>query len=46
MVADRYLRIPPSGGAVRNDMFIASGVGVTFGGGDVGGYRGADTRGR
>lgn len=43
-VSDRYLRIPPSGGAVRNDVFIATGLGVTFGQGDVGGYRGADTR--
>jgi hypothetical protein len=43
-VSDRYLRIPPSGGAVRNDLFIATGLGVTFGRGDVGGYRGADTR--
>jgi hypothetical protein len=43
-VSDRYLRIPPSGGAVRNDLFIATGLGVTFGQGDVGGYRGADTR--
>jgi hypothetical protein len=45
-VSDRYLRIPPSGGAVRNDMFVATGLGVTFGQGDIGGYRGADTRGR
>jgi hypothetical protein len=45
-VSDRYLRIPPAGGAVRNDLFVATGIGLTFGRGDVGGYRGADTRGR
>jgi len=38
---DRYLNIPPAGGAVQNDLFIATGLGITFGGGG-GGYNGAD----
>lgn len=41
-VADRYLRIPPAGGAVRNDLFVASGFGVTFGAAG-GHYTGADS---
>lgn len=40
-VADRYLRIPPAGGAVRNDLFVSTGFGVSFGGG-AGSYQGAD----
>jgi len=42
-VADRYLRIPPAGGAVRNDLFVSTGFGVTFGGG-AGSYQGGDGR--
>jgi hypothetical protein len=42
--SDRYLRIPPSGGAVSNDLFISSGLGVSFGKGGGGGYTGADVR--
>lgn len=40
-VADRYLNIPPAGGAVQNDLWLSTGLGVTFGGGG-GGYKGAD----
>ena len=40
-VFDRYLNIPPAGGAVQNDLFLSTGLGVTFGGG-AGGYKGAD----
>jgi hypothetical protein len=43
-VADRYLRIPPSGGAVQNDTFVSTGLGITFGHGDSGAYTGADGR--
>ena len=43
-VADRYLRIPPAGGAVQNDTFISTGLGITFGHGDSGAYTGADGR--
>jgi len=43
-VADRYLKIPPAGGAVQNDTFISTGLGVTFGNGANGGYTGADAR--
>jgi hypothetical protein len=42
-VADRYLNIPPSGGAVQNDTYISTGLGITFGHGG-GGYGGADGR--
>ena len=40
-VWDRYLNIPPAGGAVQNDLFISTGLGITFGGGG-GAYKGAD----
>ena len=40
-VSDRYLNIPPAGGAVQNDLYLSTGLGVTFGGGG-GGYKGAD----
>jgi putative salt-induced outer membrane protein YdiY len=43
-VADRYLNIPPSGGAVQNDIYLTTGLGITFGGGANGAYRGADVR--
>ena len=43
-VADRYLRIPPAGGAVQNDTFVSAGLGITFGNGANGGYSGADGR--
>ena len=43
-VADRYLHIPPAGGAVQNDMFISTGLGITFGHGDGATYSGADAR--
>jgi len=42
--SDRYLRIPPAGGAVRNDLFFSSGLGVSFGDGRGGMYGGADVR--
>lgn len=41
-VTDRYLNIPPAGGAVQNDLFVSTGLGVTFGGGAGSAYRGAD----
>jgi len=41
-VADRYLHIPPAGGAVQNDKFITTGLGITFGHGGGGTYTGAD----
>ena len=40
-VSDRYLNIPPAGGAVQNDFYLSTGLGVTFGGGG-GAYNGAD----
>jgi putative salt-induced outer membrane protein YdiY len=43
-VADRYLHVPPAGGAVRNDLFVSTGLGVTFGGGGAGTYQGTDGR--
>jgi len=43
-VADRYLHIPPAGGAVQNDTFVWTGLGITFGRGDSGAYTGADGR--
>jgi putative salt-induced outer membrane protein YdiY len=43
-VSDRYLHIPPAGGAVQNDTFIATGLGITFGHGDGGAYTGSDGR--
>lgn len=43
-VADRYLHIPPSGGALQNDIYLTTGLGITFGGGANGAYRGADVR--
>ena len=43
-VADRYLNIPPVGGAVQNDTYLTTGLGITFGGGANGAYRGADGR--
>jgi putative salt-induced outer membrane protein YdiY len=39
--ADRYLNIPPSGGAVQNDLYVSTGLGITFGRGANGAYRGA-----
>lgn len=41
-VADRYLHIPPAGGAVQNDTFISTGLGITFGKSGVGTFTGAD----
>jgi hypothetical protein len=41
-IGDRYLHIPPAGGAVQNDTYVSTGLGVTFGRTDVGGYSGAD----
>lgn len=41
-LADRYLHIPPAGGAVQNDTFITTGLGITFGHGGGGSYTGAD----
>jgi putative salt-induced outer membrane protein YdiY len=41
-VSDRYLNIPPAGGAVQNDFFLSTGLGVTFGTGGGGAYRGTD----
>src|SRR5215471_17761478 len=43
-VADRYLNIPPSGGAVQNDTYLTTGLGITVGGGANGAYRGANGR--
>jgi hypothetical protein len=43
-VADRYLHIPPAGGAVQNDTFVWTGLGITFGRGESGAYTGADGR--
>jgi putative salt-induced outer membrane protein YdiY len=43
-LADRYLHIPPSGGALQNDIYLTTGLGITFGGGANGAYRGADVR--
>jgi putative salt-induced outer membrane protein YdiY len=43
-IADRYLHIPPSGGALQNDAYLTTGLGITFGGGANGAYRGADVR--
>jgi len=42
-VADRYLNIPPAGGAVQNDRSISTGLGISFGEGG-GSYTGADVR--
>jgi putative salt-induced outer membrane protein YdiY len=41
-VSDRYLNIPPAGGAVQNDFIVSTGLGVTIGSGAGGAYRGAD----
>jgi hypothetical protein len=43
-VADRFLNIPPAGGAVQNDIFISTGLGITFGNGADGAYTGSDGR--
>jgi hypothetical protein len=43
-VADRYLNIPPAGGAVQNDTFITTGMAISFGRGDAGAYTGSDGR--
>jgi hypothetical protein len=43
-VADRYLNIPPAGGAIQNDTFVSTGLGITFGHGGGGAYTGADVR--
>lgn len=43
-VADRYLNIPPAGGAVQNDTFVSTGLGITFGKGSGGSYTGSDGR--
>ena len=42
-IADRYLNIPPAGGAVQNDTFVSTGLGVTLGSGGAS-YTGADAR--
>jgi len=42
-VADRYLHIPPAGGAVQNDVFVSTGLGITFGR-DTGTYTGTEIR--
>jgi hypothetical protein len=39
-VADRYLNIPPSGGAIQNDTFISTGLGISWGRGSSGAYTG------
>jgi hypothetical protein len=39
-VADRYLNIPPSGGAIQNDTFISTGLGISWGRGTSGAYTG------
>ncbi|OFW28441.1 MAG: hypothetical protein A3G76_04850 [Acidobacteria bacterium RIFCSPLOWO2_12_FULL_65_11] len=33
-VWDRYLQIPPAGGAVQNDFYVSTGLGITFGQGN------------
>jgi putative salt-induced outer membrane protein YdiY len=43
-VSDRYLNIPPAGGAVQNDAFVSTGLGVAFGGGARQGYGGSGSR--
>lgn len=43
-VSDRYLNIPPAGGAVQNDTYISTGLGITFGHGDKSSYTGTDGR--
>ena len=43
-LADRYLHIPPAGGAVQNDTSVSTGLGIVFGNGSGGGYTGADGR--
>jgi hypothetical protein len=43
-IADRYLHIPPAGGAVQNDTFVWTGLGITFGRGNGATYTGADGR--
>jgi hypothetical protein len=43
-IADRYLHIPPAGGAVQNDTFVWTGLGITFGRGNGGTYTGTDGR--
>ena len=43
-VSDRYLNIPPAGGAVQNDVFVSTGLGVTFGGGEREAYVGSGSR--
>ena len=43
-VSDRYLHIPPSGGAVQNDMYVNTGLAITFGRGDADAYAGSDGR--
>jgi putative salt-induced outer membrane protein YdiY len=40
-MSDRYLNIPPAGGAVQNDFFLSTGLGLTVGRGG-GGYKGTD----
>jgi putative salt-induced outer membrane protein len=43
-VADRFLNIPPAGGAVQNDASVSMGLGITFGNGGNGGYTGTEGR--
>jgi hypothetical protein len=43
-VTDRYLHIPPAGGAVQNDLFVSTGMGISFGRGAEGAYTGANAR--
>ena len=41
-LSDRYLNIPPAGGAVQNDLYLSTGLGITFGSGGGGSYKGTD----
>lgn len=43
-VGDRYLNIPPAGGAVQNDTFVSTGLGITFGHVDPVAYTGSERR--
>lgn len=42
--ADRFLNIPPAGGAVQHDVFLSTGIGITFGNGARGAYTGTEGR--
>jgi hypothetical protein len=41
-VSDRYLHIPPAGGAVQNDVLVSTGLGVSVGRSNAAGFSGAD----